>query len=59
MTIGRPGILKGKMHWLTVTYKKGEQQDFILLRLDKKEYQRMIAVAETRTGVDVERYVEE
>ncbi len=47
------------MHWLTVTYKKGEQQDFILLRLDKKEYQRMIAVAKTRTGVDVERYVEE
>lgn len=47
------------MHWLTVTYKKGEEQDFIMLRLDKKEYQWMIAVAEIRTGVDVKRYVEE
>lgn len=50
---------KGKKHWLTVSYAKGEDKDFLLLRLDKKEYQRLLATAEARTGVDVERVVEE
>lgn len=49
---------KGKKHWLTIQYKEGDSSEFVLLRLDKNEYQRIIATAEAQTGVDVERLTE-
>ena len=52
-------LSKSKKHWLTVTYDNSGQTDFVILRLDKSEYQRMVAVAETRTGLKVERITEE
>jgi hypothetical protein len=52
-------LSKSKKHWLTVKYDKGGTTDFVILRLDKNEYQRMIAVAETRTGLEVEQIIEE
>lgn len=51
-------LAKGKKHWLTVTYSNGAETDFVILHLDKKEYQRMITVAETKTGTVVERITE-
>ena len=52
-------LSKGKKHWLTITYKDGESQNFVLLKLDKKEYKRILPVVETKTGIDVERIIED
>ena len=49
---------KGKKHWLTIEYKVGDKGDFVLLRLDKKEYQRLLATIEAQTGIDVERIID-
>ena len=49
---------KGKKHWLTVTYKVGDVSDFILLKLDKKEYKRILAATEARTGQTIERVID-
>ncbi len=48
----------GKKHWLTITYKNGEDSSFILLKLDKKEYKRILATVKTETGQDVERILD-
>ena len=52
-------LSKGKKHWLTITYKDGEGQDFVLLKLDKKEYKRILATAEAETEKEVERIIED
>lgn len=49
---------KGKKHWLTVTYKVGDVSDFVLLKLDKKEYKRILAATEARTGQTIERIID-
>lgn len=52
-------LSKGKKHWLTIIYKDGESQNFVLLKLDKKEYRRILPVVETKVGIDVERITED
>lgn len=49
----------GKKHWLTIKYQSGSESAFVLLHLDKKEYQRIIATSETKTGKKVERITED
>jgi len=49
---------RGNQHWLTITYQDGEKSSYALLKLDRKEYQRIIAVTETEVGVKVERVIE-
>ena len=52
-------LSKGKKHWLTITYLNGdESQGFALLKLDKKEYRRILAVTAAKTGRDVERIID-
>ncbi len=48
----------GKKHWLTITYTDGEGSSFVLLKLDKKEYKRILATVKTETGQDVERIID-
>ncbi len=51
---------KGKKHWLTIQYQKDEQtQEFVLLRMDKDNYQMIIATMEARTGKPVEKMIED
>jgi hypothetical protein len=40
---------KGKKHWLTIQYKKDDKTDFIMLRMDKSNYQMIIATIEAKT----------
>ena len=41
-------LSKGKKHWLTISYHNDdESQSFVLLKLDKKEYRRIL----NRTGI--------
>lgn len=47
-----------KKHWLTVTYDDGGTSNFVLMQLDKNEQQRIVATAETRLDVEVERLIE-
>ena len=49
----------GKRHWLTIEYQTGGKTEFVLLQLDKEEYQRIIATAEAKTGKDVKRIIED
>ena len=51
-------LSSSKKHWLTVKYQTGGESDFVLLQLDKKEYQQAIATAEVRTGKKVTRVLE-
>lgn len=44
-----------KKHWLTIEYAKGDKKDFVLLRLDKGEYQRALATIKAATGKEIER----
>jgi hypothetical protein len=49
-----------KKHWLTITYASASgSTEFVLMQLDKNEQQRVVATAETRTGVSVERIIED
>jgi hypothetical protein len=48
----------GKKHWLTIQYTKAEKADFVLLRLDKDEYQRVLATLEAQTGRKIEKDVD-
>jgi hypothetical protein len=48
----------GKKHWLTIQYTKAEKSDFVLLRLDKDEYQRVLATLEAQTGKKIEKDVD-
>jgi hypothetical protein len=50
---------KGKKHFLTIQYKNAEGQGaFTLLRLDKSNYQQILASVEAATGVKVERTID-
>jgi hypothetical protein len=49
---------KGKKHWLTIEYENVDQKDFVLLRLGKKEYQRILATVEVKSGKEVERIID-
>jgi len=48
----------GKKHWLTIQYQVGDKKEFVLLHLDKGEYQRVIATLEAETGLEVEKIIE-
>lgn len=51
---------KGKKHWLTIQYKTPDNKDdFVLLKLDKKNYQMIIATMEAQTGQTVEKILED
>ena len=47
--------MKGKKHWLTL---QGED-NFMVLKLDKKNYQMVIPALESRAGLEVERLEED
>lgn len=50
---------KGKKHFLTIQYTNAEGQGtFTLLRLDKSNYQQILASVEAATGVKVERTID-
>lgn len=50
---------KGKKHFLTIQYKNAEGQGaFTLLRLDKSNYQQILASVEAAIGVKVERTID-
>jgi len=50
---------KSKKHWLTIYYHTPEdKEDFVLLRLDKRNYKMVLATLETKAGITVERYEE-
>jgi hypothetical protein len=49
---------KSKKHFLTVQYKEGEKGEFALLRLDKNNYQAVLAGLEAATGVKVENLID-
>jgi endonuclease YncB( thermonuclease family) len=42
-----------KKHWLTIIWIGATEDEYTLLRLDKKNYQDIIAACEARVGVDV------
>ena len=50
-------FLKGKKHWLAVTFEGVPDHDegFLYLRLDKNNYLQIIAAIEGQTGLPVER----
>lgn len=48
-------FMKGKKHWLTIA----AEQDFAVLRLDKKNYKLILPTFEARTGKRVETVSEE
>ena len=51
---------KGKKHWLTIQYQKDEKiEDFVFIRMDKDNYQMIIATMEARTGKPVEKMLED
>jgi hypothetical protein len=50
---------KGKKHWLTIQYKKNDKEDFVMLRMDKSNYQMIIATMEAKTGKSVEKILED
>jgi hypothetical protein len=49
---------KSKKHFLTIQYKEGEKGEFALLRLDKNNYQAILAAVEAATGVKVENLID-
>jgi len=49
---------KGKKHWLTLNWTEKEEGKYVILKLDKKNYQQIIAAMEAKTGKKVERIVE-
>lgn len=53
-------FMKGKKHWLTVTFDDvPDLPGYVYIRLDKKNFQQIIAAIEGQTGVDVERLAEQ
>jgi endonuclease YncB( thermonuclease family) len=42
-----------KKHWLTIIWFNETDDEYTFLRLDKKNYQEILAVCESRVGVDV------
>ena len=51
-------LSSSKKHWLTIKYQSGGESNFVLLQLDKKEYQQAVATAEIRTRKAVARVLE-
>jgi len=49
---------KSKKHFLTIQYKESEKGEFALLRLDKNNYQAILAAVEAATGVKVENLID-
>jgi hypothetical protein len=49
---------KGKKHFLTIQYKSAEKGEFVILHLDKNNYQPILASAEAATGVKVEKMID-
>jgi len=54
-------FMKGKKHWMTVTFENvpSHPEGVLVLKLDKHNYEQIIATAEGQTGIDVERIVED
>ena len=54
-------FMKGKKHWLTVLFEDVPElpANYVYVRLDKKNFQQIIAAVEGQTGLDVERIVEQ
>lgn len=58
LSVGAGAILmatKTKSHWLDIEYHDGEQKQQMVLRLDKSEYEKVIATLEARTGKHIEK----
>ena len=53
-------FMKGKKHWLTVQFKDVPElpAGYVYVRLDKKNFQQIIAAIEGQTGMDIERIIE-
>lgn len=53
-------FLKGKKHWLTVTFEgvPSNPEGALVLKLDKNNFEQIIATVEAQAGVEVERVVE-
>ena len=47
-------LTKSKSHWLYVDFHEQNTPRSIVLRMDKKEYQKIFAAVKTHTGKDVE-----
>jgi hypothetical protein len=52
-------LTKEKKHWLYVNYKDAGASKQLVLKLDKSEYQKVIAATKAQTGKDVEILPEE
>jgi hypothetical protein len=54
-------FMKGKKHWMTVTFEDvpGHPEGVLILKLDKHNYEQIIATAEGQTGIEVERISED
>jgi hypothetical protein len=53
-------FMKGKKHWLTITHESADNPEgYLHLRLDKDNYQEIIAAMEAQTGLRIERIEEE
>ncbi|OGF58348.1 MAG: hypothetical protein A2Y62_18615 [Candidatus Fischerbacteria bacterium RBG_13_37_8] len=50
---------KSKSHYLTINYKVEEKGQYMLLKMDKRNYQMIIATIEAETGKKVERIVDD
>jgi len=52
-------LTKSKAHYLTIHYSgDGGTPEFVIIHLDKSNYQQALAIAETETGKKVERSLE-
>lgn len=52
-------LSKGKKHWLTISYKDGDERKYVILKMDKNDYRQIIALSETKTGKEVEWIIED
>ncbi len=53
-------FMKGKKHWLTITFTGVEAvpAGYVYIRLDKKNFQQVLAAVEAQTGIEIERLEE-
>lgn len=47
-------MTKSKSHWLQVDYHEGEQPHVLVLRMDKRDYLRILDAIKAHTGMDAE-----
>ena len=54
-------LTKGKKHWLTIEFEdvEGHPLGYVYSRMDKGNYQRILAALESGTGIDVEEIIED